>query len=1001
LPRDVFRRKFIDYFILFPLLWIFLAVVVHNVFSLPLGEAPDETNHFAAIRFVAMQGRPALNTQEQASLGEKGSQAPLYYTFVGWWVRLGGFSPADDLKMVPQNPRRRLVYDARQPLYLLHTEDELPPVRGTIAAWYWARLSSMALAALTVTVTFALARLFFPGRRSLAFATAAFVAFLPRFVVNSSVINDDNLLVPLCVLAYYFMVRISLKDDAQGRSFLALGVACALALLTKYSAVGLALPLVVLVVILVRRHGWRGSQLVRSMALAAAPIVLVAGPWYGFLLLSFNRVSELGWLGGLMAPFGQSNMLRGVLVGINSPLETYGLADWLGLLFRSFWLEYGWMRVFASPAFYWVIAGLLSPAMVGWGLFLWRRPSLRSRSGLIVLTLAYALGFAAIVVLRYCLTATEDTAQGRHLYPALPVFAAAWSFGLVQLTKHRSGQALALLGTTGALLSLAVLGPVLYILPVYYPYLPVTTRPPSAGEVGTPLNLNLGNGATLLGYKLVGRAQGGTSLSMALRWKSDQEGVEDFAVAFCLVGPEGELCHYGYPAYGDYPPRAWEKGDYVTDTHPLPLPDCIPSGLYTPTLAFYPLAPTGVEPAAGPPAGKVNLPPLMLAGTVPPTSLPALWVDDQKVRGDSVSVGLNHTVTLLSAGGDVTLQAADGMAWLPFSTSVFHCPSGDVHLSSFLAHAGLRPGSYRWQGVDLPSVSLQTRWRSLASLPPRTAQAIFSDQVALVDSRLNTATIQPGQAIELTLGWQALRWTRYPYSTAVRLVDPQQAAVAQQDWVLGERYGNLFWAPGEVVSDHVIFPTAGALPPGIYNVTLEVYTVSQGQLGKLPVVTSSGSAEQAISVGELRVLDRDYSAPPCQTAVNAVLGEEKIELACSTLSTNKLSPGRELDLALVWRSHAPIKADYTVFAQLVGPDGKVWAQQDNYPQQNRLPTSRWLPEETVVDRYTLSLPADAPPGDYRLLTGMYDWRTGERLTVAAGHGTAADNALELAQVRVE
>jgi hypothetical protein len=1001
LPQEIFRRKFIDYLILFPLLWIFIAVVAHNAFSLPLGEAPDETNHFAAIRFVAVQGRPALNAQEQASLGEKGSQAPLYYTSVGWWVRLGGFAPADDLKLVSENPRRRLAYDARQPLYLLHTKDELPPVQGTLAAWYWARLSSMALATLTIMITFALTRQFFPGRRSLAFATAAFAAFLPRFVVNSSVVNDDNLLVPFCVLAYYFMVRIGLKADVRSRSFLALGLACALALLTKYSAVGLVLPLAALVVMLVRRHGARGSQLARSMALIVAPIVLVAGPWYAFLLLRFNRVSELGWLGGLMAPFGQSNMLRGVLVGIKSPVETFGPADWLGLLFRSFWLEYGWMRVFASPAFYWVVAGLLFPAVVGWGLFLWRRPSWRNRSWLIALTLAYVLGFAAIVVLRYCLTATEDTAQGRHLYPALPVFAAAWSFGLVQLTRYRPGQALALLGTAGALLGLAVLGPALYILPVYYPYLPVTTRPPSAGEVGTPLNLNLGNGATLLGYELTGRAHGGTSLSTALHWKSDQEGVEDFAVAFCLVGPQGELCRYGYPAYGDYPARAWEKGDYVTDTHPLPLPDCIPSGLYTPTLAFHPLLPSGVEPAAAAPAGKVALSPLMLVGSVPATSLPALWVDDRKVGGDSVTIGLNHTLALLSTGGNVSLQAADGMAWLPFSTSAFHCPSGDVYLSSFLAHAGLQPGLYRWRGADLPSVSLQTRWRDLASLPPQAAQAIFSDQVALVDSRLNMATIQPGQAIELTLGWQALRWTRYPYSTAVRLVDPQQAVVAQQDWVLGERYGNLFWAPGEVVSDHVIFPTSGALPPGIYNVTLEVYTVSEGQLAKLPVVVPSGAADRAISVGEMRVLDRDYAAPPCQTTVNALLGAEKIELACSTLSTNKLAPGKELNLALVWRSHAPITADYTVFAQLIGPDGKVWAQQDNYPQQNRLPTSRWLPEEAVVDRYTLSLPAGAPPGDYRLLAGMYDWRTGDRLTVVASHGTAADNALELAQVRVE
>jgi 4-amino-4-deoxy-L-arabinose transferase-like glycosyltransferase len=995
------RRKFIDYLVLFSVLWVFLALTVHDVFSLPLGEAPDETSHFATVRFVALQGRPPLDAQERARLGEKGDEAPLYHTLAGWWVRLGGFSLSEDLKIVADNPQRRLAYDARKPLNLLHTEDELPPFQGTIAAWYWARLPSMFLGALTVMIGFAIARLLFPARRAVALSAAAFAAFVPRSVINGSVINDDNLLFFLCALAFYLMVYISLKDGAKGRSFLALGTACALALLTKYSSVGLVPPLALLGIILVRKHGWHNRQLFRNVALIVAPIVLVAGPWYVFILLRFNRVSELGWVGGLFVPFGQTNMARGVLLGVKGFVETYGLVDWLDLMFRSFWLEYGWMRVFASSAFYIVAAGLLLLPVAGWGLFLRRRPRLREHYWLVALTLAYVLSFTAIVVLRYMLTGTADTAQGRHLYPVLPVLATAWSFGLVQLTQNRTGQALALFGTASALVGLSALGPALYILPVYTPYLPVTTQPPSAADVGTPLNLNLGNGATLLGYKLVEHAAWETSLSLELHWRSDQESVEDFAAAFCLVGPGGELCHYGYPVYGDYPPRAWEKGDYVTDTHPLPLPDCLPSGLYTPTLTFYPLSPTGVEPAAEPLMESISLPPVMLAGAAPATTLPALWVDDRKASGDSVSVGLNHTLTLLSAGGDVSLQAADGEAWLPFSTSVFHCPSGDVHLSSFLADAGLRPGSYRWQGADLPSISLQARWRSLAALPPQAAQAVFSDQVALVDSRLNTATIQPGQSIELTLGWQALRWMRAPYSMAMRLVDPQQAVVAQQDWVLGERYGSLFWAPGEVVSDHVILPTAKTMPPGIYNVTLEVYTVLEGQPAKLPATTSAGSTDQAISVGEMRVLDREYASPPCQTAVDALLGAEKIELACSTLSANRLAPGKALSLALVWRSHTPIKADYTVFTQLVGPDGKVWAQQDNYPQQNRLPTSRWLPEETVIDRYTLSVPADAPPGDYRLLAGMYDWHTGQRLTITAGHGTAADNALELAQVRVE
>jgi len=407
------------------------------------------------------------------------------------------------------------------------------------------------------------------------------------------------------------------------------------------------------------------------MALVAVPIVLMAGPWYAFVLLRFNRVSELGWLGGLMAPFGQGNMTKGIVAGTKGFVETYGLLDWLSLLFRSFWLEYGWMRIFASPAFYVVIAGLLCLALAGWGRFLWHRPRLRRYYWLIALTLAYVLSFAAVIMLRYGLSATLDTGQGRHLYPALPIFAAAWGFGLVQLTRNRLGQTLALLGTAGALLSLAVLGPALYILPIYQPYLPVTTRPPSAGEVGTALNLNLGNGATLLGYKLVGHAQGGTSLSMELHWRSSQEGIEDFAVAFCLLGPGGKLCHYGYPVYGDYPPRAWEKGDYVTDTHSLPLPACVPSGLYTPTLAFYPLAPAGFEPAAEPLTGSISLPPLMLAGDGAPLSLPALWIDDQKAGSDSVTVGLNHTLTLLSDDGNVFRNQRTERLGAPFQRPSF------------------------------------------------------------------------------------------------------------------------------------------------------------------------------------------------------------------------------------------------------------------------------------------------------------------------------------------
>jgi hypothetical protein len=56
---------------------------------------------------------------------------------------------------------------------------------------------------------------------------------------------------------------------------------------------------------------------------------------------------------------------------------------------------------------------------------------------------------------------------------------------------------------------------------------------------------------------------------------------------------------------------------------------------------------------------------------------------------------------------------------------------------------------------------------------------------------------------------------------------------------------------------------------------------------------------------------------------------------------------------------------------------------DSVPQEGGYPTIWWLPGEVVADRLTLDLPVDAPQGaEYRLIVGLYDPATGERLPVA-------------------
>lgn len=73
--------------------------------------------------------------------------------------------------------------------------------------------------------------------------------------------------------------------------------------------------------------------------------------------------------------------------------------------------------------------------------------------------------------------------------------------------------------------------------------------------------------------------------------------------------------------------------------------------------------------------------------------------------------------------------------------------------------------------------------------------------------------------------------------------------------------------------------------------------------------------------------------------------------------------------------------DYTVFAQLVDGNGQVIAQEDAPPRGGAYPTSFWRAGETVSDSLAFTIPADAAPGMYSILFGMYGSRDRVRLPV--------------------
>ena len=89
----------------------------------------------------------------------------------------------------------------------------------------------------------------------------------------------------------------------------------------------------------------------------------------------------------------------------------------------------------------------------------------------------------------------------------------------------------------------------------------------------------------------------------------------------------------------------------------------------------------------------------------------------------------------------------------------------------------------------------------------------------------------------------------------------------------------------------------------------------------------------------------------------------------------QVARGKTLTLALFWQVNRALPANYTVFVHLLDAQGNKLAQRDMPPLDGSRPSTSWQPGELIRDDQDLPIPADIPPGRYRLVVGMYDAQT--------------------------
>jgi hypothetical protein len=142
-----------------------------------------------------------------------------------------------------------------------------------------------------------------------------------------------------------------------------------------------------------------------------------------------------------------------------------------------------------------------------------------------------------------------------------------------------------------------------------------------------------------------------------------------------------------------------------------------------------------------------------------------------------------------------------------------------------------------------------------------------------------------------------------------------------------------------------------------------------------------------------------YREPPEMTVtrpLDANFGDQ-LQLEGYALSTDRPEPGQELTLQLLWQAIRP-ERNYTLFVHVVGAEGEGLTQLDGRPLLGLYDmTTHWPRDRTVVDERTLVIPADTPPGRYRLEVGLYDAgdANAEPLPVLDAKGVGAGHSLTL------
>lgn len=275
----------------------------------------------------------------------------------------------------------------------------------------------------------------------------------------------------------------------------------------------------------------------------------------------------------------------------------------------------------------------------------------------------------------------------------------------------------------------------------------------------------------------------------------------------------------------------------------------------------------------------------------------------------------------------------------------------------------LRMNLYRGNQVNLTAINatlgsiqiVAPIKSNLAAIPQRAALD-FETGFRLIGYD-TLPVFHPGESTPLTLFWQSLEKPRADSLVVVQVQDERGNVFASTQATLARGiYQPQEWS-GEIIRDPQTLTLRGDTADGTYRLVvgwLDPQTNIRTPLREITPITVKGRTHY-------------FGVPSPAQKFDARFGE-----VARLVGYDVSQAERNVRVVLYWQSLAPTQTSYTAFVHLLDESGAIRAQRDQIPGAGAYPTTSWVKGEYMVDVYDISIPRDAPLGEYKIEIGMYD-----------------------------